>query len=104
MAQRLLRLMGCGTLGKRGTQANQQRQDDQEQMMSEWQPIETFPIHTFDKETWYKDGHSYLFWTGHVVIGAYGYTQKGKGRFRSWYGNILPSYWMPLPESPKDKP
>ena len=66
-----------------------------------WQPIETAPIQPFVKEAWYKDSPKLLLWTDHYcVLGGYGYTEKGKGRWRSWAGNISPTHWMPLPVAP----
>lgn len=70
--------------------------------MSEWQPIETAPIEAFNKAEWFC-AHSprVLLWSGVAEIGAYGYTERGKGRWQSWRGNINPTHWMPLPEPPK---
>lgn len=65
-----------------------------------WQPIETVPEFPFVKETWYRSGPSYLLWTHYPVIGCYGYTQRGKGRWQA-YGRIIePTHWMPLPDAP----
>lgn len=65
-----------------------------------WLPIDTFPIHQFDPELWFMDGESYLLWCGHTVIGRYGYTRKGMGRFLGHYGTVTPTHWMHLPEPP----
>lgn len=70
--------------------------------MPQWRPIETFPIHEFNPELWFRDGKSYLLWCDrHTVIGRYGYTRRGKGRFLGPYGAINPTHWVPLPEPPK---
>ena len=70
--------------------------------MSEWQPIETAPIEPFNKDKWFM-AHSprLLLWKGHVVIGSYNYTERGKGRWQDNYGNCEPTHWMPLPDEPK---
>jgi hypothetical protein len=69
--------------------------------MSEWQPIETAPFFAFNKETWYKNGPRYLLFAGYEVIGSYGYTEKGKGRWQADGRIINPTHWMPLPERPQ---
>lgn len=72
--------------------------------MGEWQPIETAEIRPFDKEKWFMD-HSprLLLWNGHYAeIGSYGFTSKGKGRWRNYGGIVTPTHWMPLPPSPKE--
>lgn len=70
----------------------------------EWQPIETCPIKPFDQEKWYM-AHSerVLLFAGYPVIGQYGFTEKGKGRWKDHYGNIKPTHWMPLPAPPKEQ-
>lgn len=65
-----------------------------------WRPMETCPPFEFDQANWFKDGPRYLLWVGHCTIGSYGYTEKGKGRWRNHFGNIHPTHWMPLPEAP----
>ena len=73
-------------------------------MLGAWRPIDTCPPFPFDKETWFKDGPRYLLWVGgYCTIGSYGYTQKGKGRWRNYLGSIHPTHWMPLPEAPNVK-
>ena len=70
--------------------------------MNEWQPIATAPIEDFKPKLWYER-HSppLLLWTGWCEVGSYGYTERGKGRWRGQHGRIItPSYWMPLPEPP----
>lgn len=69
--------------------------------MSEWKLIETCPITVFDRDKWYVSGERYMLWCGYATIGDYSYTQKGKGRWRNWSGQIAPTHWMPLPEPPK---
>ena len=67
----------------------------------EWQPIETVPEFKFDKGQWYLGGPRYLLWTGgYCVIGAYGYTERGKGRWQAYGRVIEPTHWMPLPTAP----
>jgi len=69
---------------------------------ADWQPIETCPIKPFNRETWYVAASDrVLLWNGHCcVIGRYGYTQKGNGRWRDWNGAVHPTHWMPLPGDP----
>jgi len=68
---------------------------------SGWMPIASCPEFPFEKDTWFRDGPSYLLWTGsYCTIGAYGYTQRGKGRWRSYHGTITPTHWMHLPVGP----
>lgn len=70
----------------------------------DWQPIETAPIEPFNKEKWFLSHSPYLLlWTGHnVVIGHYGFTERGKGRWIGPYRNLDEvTHWMPLPEPPK---
>ena len=69
--------------------------------MSDWQPIETCPPFPFNQAKWFMDGPRYLLWIGQCTIGAYGYTEKGKGRWRNYVGGITPTHWMPLPKAPK---
>ena len=72
--------------------------------MSEWKPIKDISVFEFDSEKWYNDGPRYLLWAGHhITIGSYGYTKKGKGRWRNSLGNINPTHFMPLPAPPEDK-
>ena len=71
--------------------------------MSAWQPIETAPIKPFDEANWYISHSPYLLlWTeSGAVIGSYSFTtKKGKGRWRTWGGTIVPTHWMPLPAAP----
>ena len=66
-------------------------------------PISEAPIRPFDKDQWYM-AHTprLLLWTGHAwVIGQYGYTQKGKGRWQTNDRIFAPTHWMELPEAPK---
>lgn len=68
-----------------------------------WQPIATAPIQPFDKEKWYMGASPRLLldcggYTG-VVIGVYGYTKAGKGRWKGPFGVVVPIGWKPLPES-----
>lgn len=66
----------------------------------DWMPIETAPIPMFDKENWFVSGPSVLLFKNYPVIGSYGYTERGKGRWRT-YGRIIePTHWMPLPPPP----
>ena len=71
-----------------------------------WQPIETAPIESFDKEKWFmRHSPNLILWNGHYhVIGSFGYTQKGKGRWTSESGRIIyrPTHWQPLPEPPEE--
>lgn len=69
----------------------------------DWKPIETAPIPPFDKEKWYTSGPSYLLWTRYPVIGNYGYTERGKGRWQAYGRNIEPTHWMPLPAAPDER-
>jgi hypothetical protein len=66
-----------------------------------WLPIDTCPPFEFNPELWFQDGPRYLLFVGYAVIGSYGYTKKGKGRWSGSYGIIRPTHWMPLPEPPK---
>lgn len=70
--------------------------------MSAWQTIETAPIQPFNEKEWYSSASPHvLLWTGYCcVIGRYSYTQKGKGRWVCWRGNVTPTHWMPLPGAP----
>jgi hypothetical protein len=73
-------------------------------MTMEWQPIETAPIETFNKERWFM-AHSepLLLWLGgYITLGSYHYTERGKGRWQNHLGNCKPSHWMPLPPPPKE--
>jgi hypothetical protein len=65
-----------------------------------WQPIETCPLPEFDPVCWYASGKPVLTWDGWVSIASYGYTAKGKGRWRNHMGVIAPTHWMPLPDPP----
>jgi hypothetical protein len=67
-----------------------------------WQPIESYRVPEFSAETWYRGGPRVLLWNGNYAdIGTYGYTQKGKGRWRDHMGRItIPTHWMPLPSGP----
>lgn len=69
----------------------------------DWQPIETAPIQAFNQEKWFVSGESLLLWTNYAVIGNYGYTERGKGRWQA-YGRIInPTHWMPLPAAPAER-
>ena len=69
--------------------------------MSEWQPISTYPLPEFDVVHWYKSTPRVLIWDGFVRLASYGYTQKGKGRWRDHDVRIChPTHWMPLPIAP----
>jgi hypothetical protein len=71
--------------------------------MSEWQPIETYPLPPFDKDKWFMSGERVLIVKGGmtVSIGNYGYTERGKGRWRDAMGyTCSPTHWMRLPEPP----
>jgi hypothetical protein len=66
-----------------------------------WQPIETAPIEEFRPAEWFTPhSPSLLLWTNYPVVGNYGYTKYGKGRWRSWQGTVNPTHWMPLPAPP----
>lgn len=69
--------------------------------MNDWQPIETAPIQPFVKEKWFVSGPSILLWKHYPIIGEYGYTQQGKGRWLAYGRVVEPTHWMPLPEAPK---
>ena len=67
-----------------------------------WKPIADAPVSAFDKEKWLT-AHSprLLLWTpNYFVIGEYGYTEKGKGRWQAYGRTISPTHWMMLPERP----
>ena len=66
-----------------------------------WQPIETYELPPFVKDSWFISGDRVLVWIGHVSIAQYGYTKRGKGRWWGVLGNCNPTHWMPLPEPPK---
>lgn len=91
------------------------RKDDQrmfaagiahERARGAWQPIKTAPIQPFDAENWYMSASpNLLLWSGHwVTIGGYGYTQRGRGRWRNHAGTLTPTHWMPLPQPPQEAP
>jgi hypothetical protein len=68
-----------------------------------WQPIETAPIEPFDQKRWFMAHSERLLLYrvgGWVTIGTYNFTEKGKGRWQHYLGNIEPTHWMPLPEPP----
>lgn len=69
----------------------------------EWQPIETAPKGRFYAEKWFLSASPpLLLWDGlGATIGQYGYTERGKGRWRDWRGNVEPTHWMPLPAPPE---
>ena len=70
--------------------------------MSEWQPIETAPIGTFNPSKWYLDTLRCLVVSGYVDIATYGFTSRGKGRWKNSMDRICyPTHWMLLPEPPK---
>lgn len=67
-----------------------------------WLPIETCPIKPFDKDRWFlPHSDNVLLYAGFSVIGSYSFTEKGKGRWRSWNGAISPTHWMLLPPPPE---
>lgn len=71
-------------------------------MLPEWQPIETAPPYPFVQEKWFVSGPRYLLWVpNYCVIGYYGYTERGEGRWHGSGRTIQPTHWMPLPEPPK---
>lgn len=74
--------------------------------MSEWQPIETAPIEPFNPARWYS-AHSprLLLWNGgYSVIGNYGFTERGKGRWLDHASRVCePTHWMPLPPPPEQQ-
>ena len=71
--------------------------------MSKWEPIDTCPIQPFNVDRWYVSGQMVLVFAGGCVsIAQYGYTRKGKGRWKNWLGVCEPTHWMPLPEPPAD--
>jgi hypothetical protein len=71
-----------------------------------WQPIETCPLQPFLKEKWFYDVARVLvvYNRKHVGIASYGYTERGKGRWKteSTQHVITPTHWMPLPDPPKE--
>ncbi len=70
-------------------------------MNDDWLIIDDYPLPEFNQATWYKSGESVLVWDRWAQIASYGYTQKGKGRWRSNMGVINPTHWMPLPGPPR---
>lgn len=69
----------------------------------DWKTIDSAPIDPFNADKWFMP-HSprLLLWLGNAaVIGNYGFTRKGKGRWSDWHGIINPTHWMELPEPPK---
>ena len=67
-----------------------------------WQPIETAPIAPFDPEHWYRAASEAVLVYPGRNIASYSYTQRGKGRWRTWMGVTCPTHWMPLPPPPVD--
>jgi len=70
-----------------------------------WRPIESAQIEPFKKAEWFKPHSAKMLLCtalgGHIYIGNYGYTQRGKGRWRDSGGYIrAPQFWMPLPTAP----
>lgn len=68
-----------------------------------WRPIETCELPAFDKDRWYMDVLSCLGATNNYFLGRidYGYTERGKGRWRDARGYICnPTHWMPSPPIP----
>ena len=66
-----------------------------------WQPIETFPLPEFVAKDWHKPGPRVLLWINrYAIIGSYGYTQRGKGRWQEYGRTCVPTHWMPLPSAP----
>jgi hypothetical protein len=72
--------------------------------MTKWQPIETAPIENFDAERWYMPATPWVLVSEgqSVFMAQYGYTEKGKGRWRNHFGVCKPTHWMPIPEPPND--
>jgi len=68
-----------------------------------WESIETAPIQPFNQKEWFKSGERLLLWTGnYAVIGQYGYTERGIGRWQTSGRNFIPTHWQPLPTPPTD--
>lgn len=67
----------------------------------DWKPISECPEFKFSQEDWYLNGPRYLLWIGYQVIGSYGYTEKGKGRWKRDNGYVIePTHYMDLPDGP----
>ncbi len=78
------------------------------QDIGRWRPIETAPIPQFDAERWYMINFRCLIalkGNSYTTIGNYGYTEKGRGRWKDTFDRVCePSHWMPLPAPPLARP
>lgn len=71
--------------------------------MTDWQPIETVELPPFVKENWFMDAFKCLGARSGYFMGqiTYGYTERGKGRWKDARGYICtPEFWMPAPAPP----
>jgi hypothetical protein len=65
-----------------------------------WRPIEQFVIPAFNPDRWYQGmSRSFVLIHGkYATVGAYSYTQRGKGRWLDATDRVIqPTHFMPIP-------